>query len=84
MAVKSNEVVTTSIDSLIDLLTRPLLKVSRIGLQMATLSWEFDADVDLSLVKSYRIVLNSRPIETLPSNQREHDLLNLKPGIHCN
>ncbi|CAF2333699.1 unnamed protein product [Rotaria sp. Silwood2] len=79
MATKSNEVITTRIDSLIDLLTRPLLQVTRIGLQMAVLSWKLDDSVDQSLVKGYRIFLNSKPTEILPPNKHEYELRNLKP-----
>ncbi len=78
----SNEITTTRIDPLIDLLTRPLLKVTRIGLQMASLSWKLDDSVDQSLIKGYRIILNSKPNEILPPNQHEYELRNIKPGIY--
>jgi hypothetical protein len=66
---------------LIDLLSRPLLKVTRVGLQMANLSWKLDDSTDQSLVKGYRIVLNSKPGEILSPNQHEYELRNLKPGM---
>jgi hypothetical protein len=75
----SNQVTTARVDPLIDLLTRPLLKVTRIGLQMANLSWKLDDSVDQSLVKGYRIILNSKPTEILSPNQHEYELRNLKP-----
>ncbi|CAF0725940.1 unnamed protein product [Rotaria sordida] len=76
----SDEVITTRIDPLIDLLPRPILRVTRIGLQMAVLSWKLDESVDQSLVKGYRIILNSKPSEILPPNQYEYELRNLKLG----
>jgi len=77
---KSNEVTTTPGDSFIDLLPRPLLKVIRVGLQMASLAWKLDDSVDQTLVKGYRIILNSKPTEILPPNQHEYELTGLKPG----
>jgi len=82
LTTTSNEITTTRIDPLIDLLTRPLLKVTRIGLQMASLSWKLDDSVDQSLIKGYRIILNSKPNEILPPNQHEYELRNIKPGIY--
>ncbi len=78
---KSNEVTTmTPGDSSIDLLPRPLLKVIRVGLQMASLAWKLDDSVDQTLVKGYRIILNSKPTEILPPNHHEYELTGLKPG----
>jgi hypothetical protein len=48
---------------------------------MASLAWQLDDSVDQALVKGYRIILNSKPTEILPSNQREYELRDLKPGI---
>ena len=79
-ATNSNEVKTTRIDPLIDLLTRPLLQVTRTGVQTATLSWKLEDSVDPILIKGYRIILNSKPTEILPANQHEYELRNLKPG----
>ncbi len=76
----SNEVTTAIPGPSIDLLTRPLLKVTRVGLQMVNLSWTLDDSVDQTLVKGYRIILNSKPTEILPPNQHEYELRNLKPG----
>jgi hypothetical protein len=76
----SNVVRTTTVHPLIDLLTRPLLKVTHVGLQMVNLSWTLDDSVDQTLVKGYRIILNSKPTEILPPNQHEYELRNLKPG----
>jgi hypothetical protein len=76
----SNRVITTSVDPLIDLLPRPLLQVTHVGLQMASLQWKLDESTDLALVKGYRIILNSKPTEILPSNQHEYELTGLKPG----
>ncbi len=76
----SNEVTTARVDPLIDLLPRPLLKVTRVGLQMANLSWKLDDSVDQTLVKGYRIILNSKPTEILLPTQNEYELRNLKPG----
>ena len=76
----SNQVTTARVDPLIDLLPRPLLTVTRVGSQMANLSWKLDDSVDQSLVKGYRIILNSKPTEILPPNQHEYELRNLKPG----
>jgi hypothetical protein len=78
---KSNVVTTTTTDdSFIDLLPRPLLKVIRVGLQMASLAWKLDDSVDQTLVKGFRIILNSKPTEILPPNQHEYELTGLKPG----
>jgi hypothetical protein len=52
-----------------------------VGLQMASLAWQLDDSVDQALVKGYRIILNSKPTEILPSNQHEYELRDLKPGI---
>ncbi|CAM4854988.1 unnamed protein product [Rotaria socialis] len=76
----SDEVITQNYHGLIELLTRPLLQVASIGLQMATLSWTLDSSVDQSLVKGYRIFLNSKPTEILLPNQHEYEFRNLKPG----
>jgi len=45
------------------------------------LSWKFDDSVDESLIKGYRIILNTKPSEILSSNQHEYELRKLKPGI---
>lgn len=76
----SNEVATTKVDPLIDLIPRPLLKVTRVGLQMANLTWTLDDTADQKLIKGYRIVLNSKPTEILSSDQHEYELTGLKPG----
>jgi hypothetical protein len=47
---------------------------------MVNLSWTLDDSVDQTLVKGYRIILNSKPTEILPPNQHEYELRNLKPG----
>jgi hypothetical protein len=80
LTTSSNKVKTTRIDPLIELLTRPLLQVTRTGVQMAKLSWKVEDSVDPALIKGYRIILNSKPTEILPSNQQEYELRNLKPG----
>ncbi|CAF0883109.1 unnamed protein product [Adineta steineri] len=80
LVTKSNEIKTTRIDPLIELLTRPLLQVTRIGLQTAYLSWKLDDSVDQTLIKGYRMILNSKPTEILPPDQHEYELRNLKPG----
>ena len=80
MTTVSREVTTAKVDPLIDLLTRPLLQVTRVGLQMVTLSWKLDDSVDQALVKGYRMILNSKPTEILPPTQREYEMRNLKPG----
>jgi len=48
---------------------------------MANLSWKLDDSVDQTLIKGYRIILNSKPTEILPPNQHEYELRNLKPGL---
>ena len=80
VTTKSNEVSTTRIDPLIDLIPRPLLKVIRVGLQMANLAWTIDDTADQKLIKGYRIILNSKPTEILSSDQHEYELPGLKPG----
>jgi len=47
---------------------------------MANLSWKLDDSVDQTLVKGYRIILNSKPTEILLPTQHEYELRNLKPG----
>jgi len=76
----SNEVKTTRVDPLIDLLARPILKVTHLGVQMVNLSWKPDDSVDRTLIKGYRIILNSKPTQILPANQYEYELRNFKPG----
>ena len=77
---QSNEVKTTKVDQLIDILPRPLLKVTRVGLQLVSLSWTMPDSVDQVLIKGYRIILNSKPTEILPPTQAEYELTGLKPG----
>ncbi|CAF5108035.1 unnamed protein product, partial [Rotaria magnacalcarata] len=79
VSTTSTEVITQNYHGFIELLTRPLLKVASIGLQLATLSWVLDSSVDQTLVKGYRIFLNSKPTEILLPNQHEYELRNLKP-----
>jgi hypothetical protein len=80
LKTQSIPMITTKVDPLIDLLSRPLLKVNRVGLQMVSLAWKLDDSVDETLVKGYRIILNSKPTEILPSDQHEYELTGLKPG----
>jgi len=47
---------------------------------MANLSWKLDDSVDQTLVKGYRIILNSKPTEILLPTQNEYELRHLKPG----
>lgn len=77
---QSNEMKTTKVDPLIDLITRPLLKVVRVGLQMVSFSWKLDDSVDPILIKGFRIILNSKPTEILPPTQTEYELTGIKPG----
>ncbi|CAF3224711.1 unnamed protein product [Rotaria sp. Silwood2] len=77
----SNEIKIERVIPLIDLLPKPVLKVTRIGLQMASFSWKLDNPVDQSLIKGFRIILNKKPTEVLSSNQYECELRNIKSGI---
>lgn len=77
---KSNEVITTRVDPRMDLLTRPLLKVTSLGVETVILSWKLDDSVDESLVKGFRIFHNTKPTEILPPTQHEYEISNLKPG----
>jgi hypothetical protein len=47
---------------------------------MVNLSWKPDDSVDRTLIKGYRIILNSKPTQILPANQYEYELRNFKPG----
>ncbi|CAF1293197.1 unnamed protein product [Rotaria sordida] len=76
----SNEIIIERVIPLIDLLPKPVLKVTRIGLQMVNFSWKLDNSVDQSLIKGFRIVLNRKPTEILSSNQYECELRNIKSG----
>lgn len=49
---------------------------------MVHLSWKLDDAVDQTLIKGYRVILNSRPTEILPPNQHEYELRNLRPGLY--
>ncbi|CAF1469981.1 unnamed protein product, partial [Adineta ricciae] len=80
LITESNRVKTKRIDPLIELLTRPVLKVTKLGVQTASLSWKLDDTIDPSLVKGYRIILNSKPTEILSATQHEYELRNLKAG----
>lgn len=44
------------------------------------MSWKFADSIDQSSIKGYRIILNTKPIETLLPNQHEFELRNLKSG----
>jgi len=95
----SNEITTERVIPLIDLLPRPILQVTRVGLQMViffhlnnlfnhlynqfqvNLAWKFGDSVNQSSIKGYRIILNTKPTETLSPNQHEYELRDLKPGI---
>lgn len=77
---QSNEVSTARVDPLIDLIPRPMLKVTSVGLQMANLAWTIDETADQKLIKGYRIVLNSKPTEILSAEQHEYELTGLRPG----
>ncbi|CAF4237631.1 unnamed protein product [Rotaria socialis] len=77
---KSSELKVDRVIPLIDLLPRPVLKVIRIGLQMATVSWKFDDSVNQSLIKGYRIILNGKAAEILPPKKYEYELQNIKSG----
>ncbi|CAF3973637.1 unnamed protein product [Rotaria sp. Silwood1] len=76
----SNEVKIERVIPLIDLLPRPILTVTRIGLQMANFSWKLENSVDQSLIKGFRIILNKKPTEIFSSNQYEYELRNIKSG----
>jgi len=45
------------------------------------LAWKFDDSVNRASIKGYRIVLNTKPTETLSPNQHEYELRDLKPSI---
>lgn len=77
----SNKVVTTNLDRLGDMLPRPILQVTDIGLQTVTVSWKLSASIEESLIKGYRIIQNSKPTEIISPTQNKYDLRNLKPGI---